>query len=597
MTAKPSPTFLKKSFFWLIILAFPLALLFSIEVLLRLSDYRAEYQELFIAVPEHEDQLIANPSFSTRYFPAFRPQVAPNTFLHKKDGNTFRVFVLGGSSAQGFPYNYYHSFAANLERSLLAETVGLNIEVINLGMTAINSYVLQDVARRILPYEPDAVVIYAGHNEFYGSFGVGTSQYGLGNAIGVKRLILHLKNLRLYQFIERFIGVKKEQTQNRTLMAEVVKEASIGFEGDIYYDGLEQFDVNLTSTVLAFTEKNIPVYLGTLASNLADQAPMSDNPAALASFEKANVLLREDKSDSAFHYFELAKEYDGIRFRAPKELNKFIASYEQLDHSYVVDVYELAKQQSVNGIPGNNWFTDHLHPTAAANQAIGKLFYERIAATHPKLENHLSSSTISLDLALSSFDKTYAEVQISRLLFGYPFVKNQNADQERIRFESYYNQQLNRSFIDSLAALTWRTQRQSSLSLTDIINSGTAQGDSLSVMQHYVPLAYWQLFNKNLLLKGANYALNNRELDSQSALILQLAAKNFPKELFITSSLAALYLVNQDLKRAEFWLKKAESINPDDSSTLYNFARLYAIRKDSVNAKIYFDKYRKTLEN
>jgi len=45
-----------------------------------------------------------------------------------------------------------------------------------------------------------------------------------------------------------------------------------------------------------------------------------------------------------------------IRFRAPKEeLNKFIASYEQLDHSYVVDVLpELAKSQAVsNGkIPG-----------------------------------------------------------------------------------------------------------------------------------------------------------------------------------------------------------------------------------------------------
>lgn len=597
MTAHSSPNSLKTILFWLITLSIPILLLVGTEIALRLIDYRTDYQELFIEVPEHEELMIANPSFGSRYFPAFRPQVAPNTFLKSKTDNTFRVFVLGGSSAQGFPYNYYHSFAANLERSLLAETVGLNIEVINMGMTAVNSYVLQDIAPRIIPYEPDAIVIYAGHNEYYGSFGVGTSMFGFGHSIWFKRLILSLKDLRLFQLFEQLLAGEKEQRQNRTLMAEVVKESSIAFEGNIYFDGLEQFDKNLSSTALAFTANDIPVYVGTLASNLADQAPMSDNAEALSAFDIGKTFLENAASDSAAYYLELAKELDGIRFRAPRQINEIIESYTQFDKTYVVDIKQLAENESENKVPGNNWFTDHLHPTAQANQSIGKAYFEKLASTHPKLKSYLYQTNIPLDLAASTFEKTYADVQISRLIFGYPFVKNQSAEQERIRFENYYNEQLNKSFIDSLAALTWRTKRQVSLSLTDVVNFSTAQSDSLQVMQHYVPLAYLQLLNKNLLLKGANYALNNRKLDSYSTLILQLAAKNYPDELFIPSSLAAVYLVNQDLARAEFWLKEAERIKPDDTNMLYNFARLYAIKKDSVNARQYFEKYREAIGN
>lgn len=597
MSASNNPSSFKNILFWLITISIPIVLLAFLEIGLRLADYRAEYQDLFIPVPDHQDLVIANPSFSTRYFPAFKPQIAPNTFKREKTENTFRVFVLGGSSAQGFPYNYYHSFAANLERSLIAETVGLNIEVINLGMTAVNSYVLQDIAARILPYEPDAIVIYAGHNEYYGSFGVGTSMFGFGRSVAFKRLILTLKDLRLFQLIEQLLASDKTQRQNRTLMAEVVKESSIELEGDIYFDGLEQFDKNLSSMVLTFTNNAIPVYLGTLAANLADQAPMSDNSEALTAFELGKRFINDAQADSAAYYLELAKELDEIRFRAPNEINEIIKSYKQLDNAYVVDIKELAAEDSENQIPGNNWFTDHLHPTAQANQAIGTAYFNIIAETHPKLKSHLFATEVPLDLTVSTFENTYADVQISRLIFGYPFVKNQSAEQERIRFENYYNEQLNKSFIDSLAALTWRTQRQVSLSLTDIVNFSTAQGDSLQVMQHYVPLAYLQLLNKNLLLKGANYALNNRKLDSYSMLILQLAAKNYPDELFIPSSLAAVYLVNKDLVRAEYWLKQAEIIKADDTNMLYNFARLYAIKKDSANARLYFEKYRAATGN
>ena len=101
-----------------------------------------------------------------------------------------------------FPYNFYYSFAEQLEQRLLLNTEGVHVEVINLGMTAVNSYVIRDLSQRVMEYEPDAVIIYAGHNEYYGSFGAASTQFGFVNNIYLKRIILWLKDLRFYQLLK-----------------------------------------------------------------------------------------------------------------------------------------------------------------------------------------------------------------------------------------------------------------------------------------------------------------------------------------------------------------------------------------------------------
>ena len=191
--------------FWFITLSIPFLLFLGVEIALRIGGYEQEKQELFVEAPNTPDYLIANSTFIERYFPSFVPEIAPNAFRKEKLPNTFRIFVFGGSSAEGFPYNFYTGFADQLEQQLLLNTQGLPIEVINLGMTAVNSYVIRDLSKRVLPYKPDAVIIYAGHNEYYGSFGAATTQFGFSNSIGLKRLILWLKDWRIYQFLGSFL--------------------------------------------------------------------------------------------------------------------------------------------------------------------------------------------------------------------------------------------------------------------------------------------------------------------------------------------------------------------------------------------------------
>ena len=46
------------------------------------------------------------------------------------------------------------------------------VEVINLGTTAIASFPVLGITTEALDYEPDLVVVYTGHNEFFGTYGV-----------------------------------------------------------------------------------------------------------------------------------------------------------------------------------------------------------------------------------------------------------------------------------------------------------------------------------------------------------------------------------------------------------------------------------------
>ena len=75
------------------------------------------------------------------------------------------------------------------------ETVfpGREVEVITTAMAAVNSYTLVDLADEIIEIRPDAVLIYAGHNEYLGILGVG-STYALSGSRAIKLAFLRARD-------------------------------------------------------------------------------------------------------------------------------------------------------------------------------------------------------------------------------------------------------------------------------------------------------------------------------------------------------------------------------------------------------------------
>ena len=56
---------------------------------------------------------------------------------------------------------------------------GKNIEVINAGYDALSSFGVLDLTQQIIDQSPDMLIVYTGHNEFIGHFGVNSNiNYG-----------------------------------------------------------------------------------------------------------------------------------------------------------------------------------------------------------------------------------------------------------------------------------------------------------------------------------------------------------------------------------------------------------------------------------
>ena len=583
----------KSTVFWLITLFTPIIILLLAEMSLRLGGYESEKQDLFVEVPNTPDYLMANTKFISRYFPSFVPDIAPNAFRKQKPSNMFRIFVFGGSSTEGFPYNFYTSFADQLEQQLLLNTQGLPVEVINLGMTAVNSYVIRDLSNRVLDYEPDAVIIYAGHNEYYGSFGAATTQFGFTNSIGLKRFILWLKDWRIYQLLEKTLllgGSEANTGERRTMMAKVISESNIPLGSEIYLQGIQQYQKNLSDVVQKFNRNGIPIFLGTLASNLKDQTPLSDDPDVLAFYEKAITAFNEGEIDEAASLFLEAKELDGTRFRAPEEMNRILATITQENSAELVPIKAVLRNASESSIEDASLFIDHLHPNDLGHKIMANSFFEAISAL-PKVQNHLNPNPISPPLEISTFEKAYAEISVARLLVGYPFEKNIPIDEELQNFEMIYRSYLNKNYIDSIAAVASKHQIFVPLSLTEVVTEARKRNDTLAVVQHSYDLLKWQLRSRNLIESSIEFTLNSGEDKAYLVnMLLQIVNDgNLDPRYF--DLLASLYLLDEHTKQAIYWLKETERLTPNAPRLLYNYSRYYLLLGDTTTAQQYFRRF------
>ncbi len=361
----------------------PFFLLFFIEILLRLFNVGYDLS-LFINYPEDEDFLILNPNVSLRYFSeeenATRGFIEP--FRNEKKEGTLRFFVLGGSTAYGFPYENNGSFHRMLQYKLNQSYPEKNIEIINLSLTAINSYTLLDFSKELAEQNPDGILIYAGHNEYYGALGVGsTSNAELPG--GLKKVSIGFKKLRLGQQLMKLSGLlsKKDKIDLSTTLMErmVASGKEIKKDSHLYNLGLEQFNDNMSELLSVFQDQKIPVFIGTLVSNLKDQKPFISDSIIINNadfyYDKGKGFLLANNFDSAQVCFVKAKDEDMLRFRAPEEINKSIEILAEQYGAILVPVKNCFVEHSEGGIIGSELILEHLHPNLYGYYLIAESFY------------------------------------------------------------------------------------------------------------------------------------------------------------------------------------------------------------------------------
>ena len=121
--------------------------------------------------------MVLNPAASKRYFinESFAPSGNSELLKRIRTIPPYRIFVLGESTTIGYPFFHNGSFHRWLQYRLMRLSRTVSSKIINLSLTAVNSYTVLGFARELIRYKPDAVLIYTGHNEFYGTLGVGSS--------------------------------------------------------------------------------------------------------------------------------------------------------------------------------------------------------------------------------------------------------------------------------------------------------------------------------------------------------------------------------------------------------------------------------------
>ncbi len=552
-------------------MALPIALLLGIELAWQL----AAPERAFIAVPGRPEYMTINPERGARYFEGFLPQVAFNPFLKDKPADVLRIVALGGSSTAGYPFHFYHAFPERLAAEIRARMPLQRVEVINLGMTAASSHVLRDMLPAVRSLAPDAVLIYAGHNEYYGAFGAGSGARGLGQKLWLKRTAVRLRRSKIYSALLAIATPASES--DRTMMARSVGDAAIAWQGSVYHRGIRQFRANLDAVLRGFGSRGIPVYVATVASNLQGQAPLGQDPVASEAFRAGQSLLASD-SAAAWTAFERAKERDDVRFRAPSAINDVIRELATLRGAALVDVATLDWPDSL--------FTDHLHPSAAGHARIARAFAGAMEV--PRAGPPLQTRPDRLE-------RVYADLQIERLKGGFPFTRGRSAEDELRAFQGYLQSRLRSgNLADSMAARVVLGQAPLPESLLLAARDAQAEGDTLGALFHLRALMYWQPFNAAVRREAVALAAANALDLALSGEIIQLAFAYGP-DMDYLNALAAVRLRQAMPVLARTILAEVEARDPGSAVMLYNTARLLVMTGDTLGAREYFDRYQRAV--
>ena len=452
--------------FYAVLISLPIIFLIILEVSLRIINYGDNLDQWANA---GEGKYELNSNIGKKYFTAgdFSPETSEDCFDIDKKLNSFRVFVLGESSAEGFPYSPMGSFSRYIRKRLELVYPKTPIEVINLGMTAINSYTILDLLPGIIDQKPDLILIYTGHNEYYGAMGVGSVQ-SFGSSPSIIKLTLYLNQFKTTQFVRNSIHwiLSLFSSENKklsgTLMSRIAKDKYILLNSEEYNAGLKQFKENLTDILRMIKDKGVPILLGKLVSNLKDQKPfISVNTPGYKNadlvYEEARNNLKNNNYKKADSLFRLAKDLDALRFRAPEKINNIIEDLGKEFHVATVPIDSLFNSASPGGIVGDNLIVDHLHPNVKGYQLIGEAFYNSMDKLGylPKLEKAKipfakQDSLTHANFVFTKLDSVIGNYSITLLKNNWPYV-NKSYVMSDFQTKDFINLLHPKDIIDSIA--------------------------------------------------------------------------------------------------------------------------------------------------
>ncbi len=446
-------------------LSLPLFLL--IECGLRAFGVGADLS-LVVPHPSGGDWYQLNPLFDQPYFgrgDLSGPE--PQPFRLPKPAETRRILVVGGSTVIGFPYASELAFPRHLQL-FLSHQAGSEerIEVLNAGITALNSNTEFAVVQAGLRAEPDVIVVYTGHNEFYGPGGTASSGGWLSSS-GF-RAVSEFRKLFLMQWL---LNLTKPAVRSDNLLESLPSDLHIALDSATFTKTVSRFDENLSAMVRLARDAGIPIVFVSPVANEHDQPPIEDVSAAdfgpaddgwrqqlrrgqeelewgdvtraiefleaakvesprnpLVSFRLAQAYEQVGQPTAAVEHYRAGLDLDCCRFRAPSALRRTmsdVARQHASSGAHFLDLHALMSGSERSGVPGRKHFLEHVHFNAEGNQfvaaAIARMIWQDVWQRSWSADRSPDAAALREQLALQPEDDLAARAMTLMIYQKPPF--------------------------------------------------------------------------------------------------------------------------------------------------------------------------------
>ena len=392
-----------------------LGMIGGMELLLRLWPGLAP-PPLIVDLAESEGRVLRsiNSRYAERFFSeryqgqlVASGRMAASPFVEPRSADLFRVVFVGASTVQGYPQPRRLAAPSFLKEMLQDALPGRRVQVFNLGITSIASFAVGKVLEDAMELEPDLAIVYAGHNEFYGLYGVGEQPTPRYN-----RFHYGLLQYRLARLVSRLLDIVRGDQVAAIDLLQIMGERGAVPPGSPRREAaLAHLRGSYRGMARLCRERQVPLIFCTLVANDAGFAPAGAAEPVLRSAEMARwqakmedieglldgnavdadgtaaalvglasvagsslenawwwdlqgrALSAMGRGEEAFAAFRRARELDTMPWRAPQAHNRVIRELAREEGVALADVESVFLDASPSEGIGWELMADHVHPS------------------------------------------------------------------------------------------------------------------------------------------------------------------------------------------------------------------------------------------
>ena len=181
-----------------------------------------------------------------------------------------------------------------------------------------------------------------------------------------------------------------------------------------------------------YATAGIPVFIGTVASNERDQAPLAvlAGVAGEATGTSKTVYHAAQDAESigdlpgARDGYAWARDLDPLRFRAPSGFNATIGELARRHAATLVDVHDTFVRASPNGLVGSTLMLEHVHPNLDGYFLLADAYFDAMVreGVPGRPEVDVPDAQARREMPVSEVDRWLGEYKVERVRSAWPFV-------------------------------------------------------------------------------------------------------------------------------------------------------------------------------